>query len=208
MFRIPWAPPLTKAQLQAIADPQTAGQPEVVPWIMYDTQTFTSASTVSLTFFQTVQTDRTLGNMQSQGQLPDPQYLVIHYVTCDILNQVSSSAGVIAGAANDVELLMKVGRPVFTLTMSDKIYGPFPLRACHSLGGATGIINGTYTAPIDLQQANNGIPGSGGYPFCGAVVIPPKVGFKLTVDWSAAQTLTGNANIQIGLAGALYRRVL
>lgn len=207
MFRIPWAPPLTKAALQAISDPQLAGQPEVIPWILYDAQTYTSASTTSLTFFQTVQTDRTLGNMQSQGQLPDPQYLVLHYVTCDVLNQVTTGAGVV-GALQDVELLIKAGRPVFTLTMSDKIYGPFPLRACHSLGGGTGIINGTQAAGTSLQQGNVGIPGSGGYPFCGAVVIPPKVGFKVTVDWSAAQTLTGNATIQLGLCGALYRRVL
>lgn len=92
--------------------------------------------------------------------------------------------------------------------MSNKNYGPFPLMSCHSLGGATGVGYGTFTAEESIQQANVGIPGSGGFPFMGALVIPPKVGFGVTLNWSGAQTLTADARIRIGLAGVLYRRVL
>ena len=210
MFRLPWAPPLTKAALAAISDPTSAGQPECIPWILYDTQDFVTASTTQLTFFQTVQTDQTLGNLPSQAQLPDPQHFVLHYVTCDVLAIPSlSAAGTVVGALNDIDLIMKGGRPVFTITMSDKNYGPFPLRACHALGGVTGGVAGTFAATTDIQFGNNGIPGGGGFPFMGAIVIPPKVSFKLSVQWSATQAINVSpVKIQIGLAGVLYRRVL
>ena len=208
MFRLPWNPPMTKSQLQAISDPQSAGQPECIPWILYDSATFTTNSTTSMTLFQTVQTDKTLGNMQSAGQLPDPQHFLLHYVTFDVLTQVTTTSGGVAGALNDIELIMKVGRPTFTLTMADKQYGPFPLRACHALGGATGGAAGTWTAEENLSWANNGIPGGGGYPFGGAVVIPPKVGFSVRIDWAAVQVTVGSPVCSMGLAGVLYRKVL
>lgn len=208
MFRLPWAPAMTKTQLAAISDPISAGQPECTPWMLYDSQTYTDNSTTQLTFFQTVQTDPTLGNMQSQAQLPDPQHFLLHYVTCDILRTATTAAGGVDGALNDIDLLMKGGRPVFTLTISDKNYGPFPLRACHALGGPTGIGYGTFTAEESIQVANNGVPGGGGFPFMGAIVIPPKVSFKIVCQWSAAQNLTADAIIQIALCGVLYRRVL
>lgn len=213
MFTIRWAPTLSSGQLAAAANPQLANQPEAQPWILYDTQSYTSGSTTTLSFFASTNTDKTLSNMESSGQLPDPQYMIVHYVTCDILSVPSvTTTAAATGALNDIELLLKAARATFTFQMSNKNYGPFPLRACHSLGGATGLIaaEGTETAPARniVQQANNGIPGSGGFPFMGALVIPPKVGFGVTLNFAAAQTLTGNTNICIGLAGVLYRRVL
>lgn len=211
MFNIKWAPMLTSGQLAAAANPQLANQPEAIPWILYDTQNYVSATTTSLSFFAATNNDKTMSNMESSGQLPDPQYLVCHYVTCDILALPQGTAGHAAAAAgpmNDIDLLLKNGRATFTLQMSNKNYGPFPLAACHSLGGATGTGWGTLTAEANVAVGNNGIPGSGGFPFLGAIVIPPKVGFGVTLNFAAAQTLSGNTNIRIGLAGVLYRRVL
>jgi len=211
MFHIKWAPVLTAGQLQNAANPQSAGQPEAMPWFLYDSQTYTSGTTTSQTFFQTVQTDKTLGNMESAGQLPDPQYFIVHYVTCDILSSpVASAAGTAAdaGPLNDIDLLLKAGRATFTFQMSNKNYGPFPLTLCHATGGATGIIAGTETAPKMIAQGNNGIVGSGGFPVLGALVIPPKVGFNIVTNFASAQTLSGNIVIRLGLAGVLYRRVL
>lgn len=210
MFTIRWAPMLSSGQLAAAANPQVGNQPEAIPWILYDTATYVSGTTTTLSLFAAVNADKTLSNMESSGQLPDPQYMIVHYVTCDILvTPTVVVAGTTVGALNDIDLLLKgTSRATFTFAMSNKNYGPFPLNACHSLGGATGTGWGTLTAQTSIQQANNGIPGSGGFPFMGAIVIPPKVGFGITLNFAAAQTLSANALIRIGLAGVLYRRVL
>lgn len=211
MFNIKWAPVLTAAQLAAAANPANAGQPEAMPWFLYDTQLITSAATTQATFFQTVQTDKTMGNMESAGQLPDPQYFIVHYVTCDVLDPVIANAGHAAtalGPVNDIEVLLKTQRATFTFQMSNKQYGPFPLTLCHGTGGATGNGVATLTAEASIWYGNNGIVGSGGFPFLGSLVIPPKVGFSVTVQFAAAPTLSGNINMRLGLAGVLYRRVL
>jgi hypothetical protein len=177
---------------------------------LYDTATYVSAATTNLSLFAQTNADKTLSNMESSGQLPDPQFLVVHYVTCDFLITPIANAAhaAAAGVLNDIDLLLKAGRATFTFNMSNKNYGPFPLMSCHSLGGATGVGFGTLTAEASITQGNNGIPGSGGFPFMGSLVIPPKVGFGVTLNWSSAQTLSANALIRIGLAGVLYRRVL
>lgn len=209
MFRLPWLPILTAAQLAAAANPSHAGQPEAIPWFLYSTKTFTDNSTTSATFFQDVENDKTLSNMEAAGQLPDPQYMIVHYVTCDLLREPTTAAGGKTGALDDLELFLKAtGRAIWTLNMSNKSYGPFPLTMCHATGGATGVGYGTFTAEESIQQANNGIPGSGGFPFGGALVIPPKVGFSVKVELAAAVDMTADLRVRMGLAGVLYRRVL
>jgi hypothetical protein len=209
VFRLPWLPILTSAQLMAASNPVNAGQPEAIPWFLYSTKTYTDNSTTRLTFFDSVENDKTLSNMETAGALPDPQFMIVHYVTCDILREPTTAAGGVDGAINDIELLLKAtGRAIFTFKMSNKDYGPFPLTLCHSTGGATGVVAGTFTAEEQIQQANNGIPGSGGFPFGGALVIPPKVGFSVVLEVAAAVNLTADVRIRMGLAGVLYRRVL
>lgn len=212
VFHIKWAPVLTAGQLAAAANPQAANQPEAMPWFLYDTQAVTSTVTTSLSFFTAVNADKTLSNMESSGQLPDPQYFIIHYVTCDILDPPIANAGHAAsalGPVNDIDVLLKTQRATFTFSMSNKQYGPFPLTLCHGTGGATGNGTATYTAEASVWYGNNGIVGSGGFPFLGSLVIPPKVGFNVTVNFAAAPTITTSPlNVRLGLAGVLYRRVL
>jgi hypothetical protein len=212
MFHIKWAPILTAAQLIGASNPQTPGQPEAMPWFLYDTQPFTTAVTTSAQFFQTVQGDKTLGNMESAGQLPDPQYFILHYVTCDILDPPTASAlltGQALGPVADIDAILKSQRATFQLTISNKVYGPFPLTLCHATGGATGNGTATQAAPLSMWYGNNGIVGSGGFPFLGSIVLPPKVGFTLSVNLAAAATLnTSPLNIRMGMAGVLYRRVV
>lgn len=213
MFNIRWQPVLTRAQLEAQANPAQANQPEALPWFLYDTQDIATAVTTPLVFFNTVQTDRSLGNMTSAGQLPDPQYFVLHYVTCDLLQTPTLDvAADKTGALNNIEEILKTARAHWTLNISDKLYGPFPLTLCHSTGGGTGGftgVNNTAAPTINtFQFGNNGIPGSGGFPVLGAQVIPSKVGFSLTLNFGAAPTLTATVKARIGLAGVLYRRVL
>jgi len=82
---------------------------------------------------------------------------------------------------------------------------------CHSTGGSTGSFyaGGTLAALINSGVVNNGIPGSGGYPFSGSIVIPPKIGFDITVRFAVAPTIVGGPMpMRISMVGPLYRRVL
>jgi len=199
----------TFKELYRQANPQEVQQGEAISDVRFDTQTYTSATTTSLTFFSAAQTDPTLSNMPIGGQFPDPQWFEIHNIGFDFLGAVATSAGnTAAGMAADIQLLMMVGRPIFTLVLSEKNYGQYPLSFLHTSGGAHGFGYGTLTAPNAVQVANNSLP-DGGWNWRGSVVIPPKVGFSVRVQWSAAQTLTGgNPSLRFWMGGVLHRRVI
>jgi hypothetical protein len=197
----------TRAQLDALALPSNARQPEALPWILYHQKTYTSGTTTKLTFFDAVESDDTLGNMETQGSLPDPQYFEIHYIGADFLLDATTAAGGEVGAIDDVAKLLFTGRGTWTLSIAKKAYGPFPLSFLHASGGPTGFGWGTFTAEESIQYANNGIF-DGGWCVGGALIIPPKVGFSFEVRWSAAQTLNaGNTGVRAWMAGVLHRQV-
>ena len=202
--------PRTRMQLDELANPQGRGVSQATPWILYDSQTYTSAATTTLNFFQTQQNDRTLSNLLQGGALTDPNYFEIYNLGFDILNDGSGVVGVTeVGIADDIQKLMLVGRPIFTLTIQDKNYGPFPLSFLHTSGGAQGFIAAGNTAATgNVQFANNSFP-DGGWNWRGSVIIQPKVGFSVQVQWTAAQTLAaGNPVVRFWMAGALHRAVV
>jgi hypothetical protein len=210
MVTIPWQPALTKQQLDLLSNPIAAGQPEVVPWQLYDTQSAATTSAAPLVFFQTINADKTLSNMQGPGQLTDPQYMVVQYVACDFLQAPVAAVGAEPNAAiGNIENILKTCRATFEFNMSDKRYGPFSLTMCHGTGGGTANGFGTTAAGSSTVWSNNGNIGSGGFPVCGAIIIPPKIGFDVTIRFGTAMTLVGGPlNVRISLVGALYRRVL
>jgi len=199
----------TYQQLVAAANPQTANQPETIPYWYYDTQTFTSAATISLSFFTVTNNDRSLSNWQQGGALADPNFFAIHHIMADIVSttatQYVTSSAAVAGEINDHGLLLLTNRPRITLTLSDKDYGPWPFSLCHGTGGPTGILSSTVAA-VSQQYANNGVF-DGGLQIQGALLIPPKVSFAVRVDWPAAVTLSGDKRIRITMGGVLSRRV-
>lgn len=214
MIIIPWQPAASRDQLDAMANPMFANQPEVVPWQLYDTQSLATGTQGPLVFYQAINADKTMSNMEGPGQLPDPQYFVVHYIALDIL-QVPTSEVAVAGTSNaglqNVENILKTCRATIEFNMSNKRYGPFSATMTAATGGATfsGYAMGTLAAGITSGVVNNGIPGSGGYPFSGALVIPPKIGFDVTIRLGANATLIGGPlNLRTSLVGALYRRVL
>lgn len=213
MIIIPWQPAYNKDELDALANPSFANQPEVVPWQLYDTQAITTAVNNPAVFFQTINADKTMSNMEGPGQLTDPQYLIVHYLAADFLQIPTATA--LANEPNaalaNLENILKTCRATVEFNMSNKRYGPFSLTMTAATGGATfsGYGYGTAANGTSSGVVNNGIPGSGGFPFSGALVIPPKIGFDVTVRFGAAPTLVGGPiNLRISLVGALYRRVL
>jgi len=202
--------PKTRAQLAAIANPESANQPEALPWVLYDTVAWTTASTTSGTYFGTVQSDKTLGNMEGPGQLPDPQYFEIAYWGCDFLDPVLTAAAPAAttGPIIDIGNFLFGGRATWTFNISNKRVGPFPLTFMHASGGPTGFgytISGTTNR---VEYGNNGVF-DGGFCVEEAIVIPPKLGFDVTIALAASVTLsTSPLNVRAWMAGVLHRRVL
>jgi hypothetical protein len=205
--------PKTRQQLMRLANPEQANQPEVLPWVLYDTQVYVDATTTSLTFFANTNNNKSLSNMESAGQIPDPQFFEIHYFGLDMQRLVTTTAGGIPGAINDVQALIygdantgaEAGR--WTFNISNKRFGPFPLSFLHASGGVTGFMAGTWTAEESLAYANNGIF-DGGFYVGGNLIIPPKVGFDVTLDWGGTVDLTADMALRMWMLGVLYRRVL
>ena len=199
----------TWRELNDAAFPGQVNQPEVYAHHLYDTQTYLDNATTQLTFFAATQADRSLSNLQTGGQLEDPQFFDIWGISCSAwadAGYVTTAAGGVTGAIDDLGLLIVQGRPRLTLQISDKQYGPWKLESCHAMGGPVGFGWGTFTAEESLQYSNNGPP-DGGLWVGGSITIPPKVGWRMTVDWPAAVNLTDDYRICIGLFGVLSRAV-
>jgi len=199
----------TRPALARAANPQSAKEPEALPWVLYDTQAWTTALTTTQTYFTAVQNDKTLGNMEGPGQLPDPQYFEVHYIGCDfLLPEQFLVAAAATGPITDIIQFLFTQRGIFTFNISNKRVGPFPLSFLHASGGATGFLATNSATVGKLEYANNGIF-DGGFCVGGALLIPPKVSFDITVALAGVPTLTNTPlNVRIWMAGALYRRVL
>lgn len=205
-------PVLNYEQLVAMANPRSAQIPEAVPWWFYDTQTYTDNSTTQLTFFAATTGNRDLSNLESGGQIPDPNFFAIHYFNADFMSNAAGTpyattgAGGIAGALDDVGRLLLSGRARFTLTISDKRYGPWPLSVTGGTGAAVGNGWGTFTAEESIQTGYNAL--HGGAYIGGKIMIPPKVGFSVVIDWPAAVDLTADYRVRLSMYGVYYRRIL
>lgn len=202
--------PYTRAQLDVMCNPASANQPEAIPHVLFDTQSYVSTTTTTLVYYQTVQADKSLGNMDSAGQLPEPQYFQVFNMGIDVLEPVyARAAAAVAGALDDVQQLVLSGRGYVDMTISGKKYCVgIPMSFFHQSGGVTGNLTGTFAATNGIEFANNSLP-DGGWAVNGAIVIPPKQAFDITLRWPAAITLSATPrNIRFWMAGVLFRRVL
>lgn len=205
----------TLQELALSITPMIPGQLERVPWTWFDTQTYTSTSTVSLDFYQTVQNDKNLSNMTAAGQIPAPQFFDLYQCAIAYLTPASiAAAGAIAasvGAVNDVRNLSN-GSAVFSV--ADKQYWQGPQFGLPCGGGPSSevALAGTYTAGQGqaLQFANNGVADlRNRYSFWGDITLPHNQNFLWRLTWSAPITLAlGNTQIRVWMDGYLYRRVL
>jgi hypothetical protein len=199
--------------LQAV--PQNAKQPEVVPAVFYDTQTYTSAATTLLTFFQTGNSDVSLSNMPQGGTLPQPQYFEIHRLFLEFLGRptVSAAAGTIpqAGLVDDVNQLLVSGRGYSIFSLSSKSFPAIPLSFLGAPGGVQdgvmGVLSGTTAGSASQVKEYGHNANNGGFPVNGQWLIPPSQSFQAVLAWPAALTLTGNVSIRLSMMGNLYRRV-
>lgn len=204
----------TIQELSAGITPLLPGQPERIPWTWYDTQLYTSATTVTLDFFQSVNADKNQSNMVAAGQIPSPQFFDLYQCSVVYLIPTTTSAIIAAptaaGALSDVRNL-QTGQALFQVANKDYWQGSQLMLPCG--GGVAGdlALAGTYAAPNQVQQqfANNGNPDlRNRYSFWGDITLPHNQNFLWRLTWSAPLTLAANTNIRVWMDGYLYRRVL
>lgn len=207
----------TWAQLRQSIAPMLPGEPERIPWTWFDTATYVSGTTTQLDFFQTLQTDRVLGNMQAAGQIPAPMYFDLHHlgIYFDLgpsgLAVAAAITTPLLGTINDVVNLVE-GSVTFQIAQKDYWIGKIGM--CPAGYGPKGELSiaGTYTATDgdQIQYGTNGIPDlRNRNNFWGDLTIPHNQNFLVRLNWTSAITLQeGDTPIVAYLDGYLYRRVL
>jgi hypothetical protein len=206
----------TKEELAQSITPLFASQGEVIPWIWFDSNTYTSGTTTQMDNFQTVPTDRTLGNMQAAGQIPAPMYFDLYHIST-YLNTAPTALAIAAtltpltGALQDVHNLI-IGALSFQI--AQKVYFESKIYMCPAGAGLNPAVAayGTLTAPqgqaVQYAQNGNADPRAR-MNVWGGITIPHNQNFLVRYNWSAALTLAGgNTAITTHLDGYLYRRVL
>jgi len=193
------------AAANAAAIPSSGRSPEAIWHCAYDTQTYVDPTTTTLDFFTTVNNDKTLSNMEAAGQFPSPQVFQLYNITCDVWTALGVSTDTAAaGNANDAFLLLFTGRPSWLFTLQNKNYGRYPLSTLHASGGPEGFVSSTVAT--SSQQFGRNMP-HGGWSYNGCITIPAQTSFQFNIIWAAAQNLTANWLIRIGLFGQLDRAV-
>lgn len=206
----------TVQELAAGITPMLPGQPERIPWTWFDSQTYTSGTTVTLDFFQATNADKNLSNMVAAGQLPSPQFFDLYHTAICYLVPPSIIAAAdptaLTGASFDVNLLTQ-GAAIFQI--ANKEYWEGPQLALPCGGGPVPVVSLSSTETAGegqaYQFATNGQPDlRNRYNFWGDITIPHNQNFRWRLTWTAAITFAPATDriIKIWMDGYLYRRVL
>ena len=182
---------------------------EVIPAILYDTQTYTSATTTILPFFTSNPANESISNVNPPAMLPNPESFLIKNIAWMVPNTVETAAqgaaGALASKMNDIVLLGNTG--ILKLFIGDKPYGPWPLfrlPMATFVKGSLAVAGATATNFIS-DYANTDGPM---YPLLPPLLIAPNQKFRVSVEWPAgAVTLTANASIKVVLDGQMSRGI-
>jgi hypothetical protein len=214
------APPLLLGQIKSLAKtyenlkslirPVSADQPESIPHVLFDTQTYAQAGSQYLQFYQNTAasvSDPTLSNFAS-GTLDQRQYFEIHrmFTIVHTLPNLNLTA-VITGAASDIEILHKTARGIVSWTMSTKPYGGIPLAFFGRPGGPLPgyAAFGTGTVANDIITSGE-TECNGGFPIMGNQIIPPQTPFKCTMQF-VSTAISAATFITHAMMGVLHRTV-
>lgn len=172
---------------------------------LYDTQPYTTAVTVTQTFFQAIQADKTLSNVRGNGGImPNNIFFEPLWMNVDILIAATAGAGTTAGALNDVAQLVYTGRGTSQIVLGSSNYPQIPISYCHASGGPIGNVSASLTAPANIQYAVNGAQDSG-YSVADSFMISPMVPFAVILTWAAALTIAAaTPQIRVSFDGNWY----
>ena len=199
--------PYSEEQLIQASKPGSLGQPEIIPWVWYDSQNFATLWT-NVSFFSAPNADPTVCNIEQANTFAADQWFRTFAITLDWLigatSQASSGAPVLV---DDLLTIQNTCRAIFNLKLSQKIYCQVPIHALHSSGGI--YVNyqlGTPTGSGLGNYAMNWTP-DGCYNMGGSVVFGPRQTFQCAV--TGVSTALGATRMgRISFHGPLARRVL
>lgn len=189
---------------------------EVLTAMLWHRQTYTSAATTSLTFFNALPAvPLANSNMELASQLANGKSFLVQAIR--VIVAISTTQRATAAAADAVipSALQDLARLIYTaqleLTIGTKSYGIFPLAVlpagCGLYGGLA--VSGTAAAGSHspLSFANNGNPDVRNVYTLGVpIVIPPQYRFNVVIDWTAALTLSaGNTDVIVILDGEIMQ---
>ncbi len=197
----------TYDELNRDARPGSAQYPESIPYTFFDQQNLASAW-ASATYFATVQTDPTLGNIQQANTLSAEQYFRLHAITADFIIAASGASSSVANPiVDDIISIFNGSRALVNMSIPMKSYINTPLICFHSSGGIYVPFQlGTPQGTNLTTYAQNWMP-DGGYNIGGAIVLPPKQTFSFTMQAATGATLTATRALRFTLWGVLSRPV-
>lgn len=169
---------------------------EIVPAVLYDTATYTTAVTTDLPFFTTARATADLSNMQTPGQLPSPQSFLIQNISVGFKVQPFTNSQTGNNTAqlslyNDLVLLINTG--ILRMVIGEKRYGPWPLSRLPLTSFVKGVMvnAGATAANLVSSYANTDGPLYALFP---NLLIAPLQQFSCNAQWPAgAVTLTTSA---------------
>jgi hypothetical protein len=174
---------------------------EVVPYMLWDTNTYTSTTTTDQVFFTTIRATTDLGNIKQPGMLPNPQSFLIQAIR--FFNKSVTAVGTTFASQqiSDVALLANTG--IGTLTIGQKTYGPWPLWVLGCGNQPGGVLAGSNSNYMGYGQVQGPL-----YALYPNLMIAPLQNFQFNLDWPAgAVTLANTAALCINFDGQLARAV-
>lgn len=188
---------------------------EFIQDTLYDTVTYTSASTVTLPILGTGRNDLSLGNLPANATLPDRTgFLSMGYTLKPFLQPRSqartASATTQTGATNDMALLTQSAW--FAIKLLDKDYATVPLDLIPGGSGIWSVMSaeGATADPGGIiDWATNGWPDARNiYVLEEPLFIPPLISITASLNWPAAVTLaSGNTKLRFTMHGLKVRPV-
>lgn len=203
-------------------DVNRRGQYEGIRQSLYDFTTYANAGQTSLQFFQVPrgQGGKTVAdtNMQSAGQLPQPQHFLVESIEIFFFPGVLPTTKTIAVAetefSNDVYSVAKSGSLDFFIGsksyLEEAPLGRFPPKTRLSVEGNHAISElQAAAADSELQVSTDYAAGIGRpYYLDPPVLLVPNQNFNITINWPAVIALPSGVDGRIGIAldGILYRQ--
>jgi hypothetical protein len=182
---------------------------EVIPAVLYDTQTYVDNTTVILPFFTTSPANESISNVNPPAVLPNPESFLIKNIYWMVPNELETidqgGAGALVSQFNDIILLANTG--ILKLIIGDKPYGPWPLYRlpCSTFPKAALAAAGAEAANLVSAYGNTDGPQ---YPVLPPLLIAPTQKFRVSLEWPAgAVNLAANRLIKVGLDGQKSRGI-
>lgn len=181
---------------------------EVIQDVLFDTLTYTSASTTELIFFSQslASVKRDITNMSQPGMLPNPESFLVMAPRIFVKWAPTFATTVAASTISDLALLFNTA--IITFKFGNKLYGPLPAWMFSAGGGPDMRLTGA-GAEATNKYLTYGQLGGPLFAFFPHTMISPLQNFNATLAWpSGAVTLgAGNPAIEIVFEGQRARAV-